>query len=319
MSVPRAGVWSSAVTFFDPENGIPDLESQKRYCHYLSVSGIVGLVTLDTNAETFLLTREERTAQITTARDAVEPIFPIMAGVSGFSTAQVLEYIEDAYTAGANYALVLPACYYPKSTTAAVIEDFYLEVAEKSQLPIVIYNCPEVCNGIDLDADTIIALTKKAAGKIVGVKLTCGCVGKTTRLAAALPSETFSIFGGQSDSLVGGLVIGGAGCISAFASVFPRTACEIHRLFNAGKIDDAMQLQRATAITEAPCKAGIASTKCAVSMYSAEAAGIVSPGPKLKPRAPYQSVSNERKASIGKTMSNVARIEKRLAKAELIK
>ncbi|KAI5277664.1 hypothetical protein KEM54_004912, partial [Ascosphaera aggregata] len=37
-------------------------------------------------------------------------------------------------------------------------------------------------------------------------------------------------FGGQSDFLIGGLSVGSAGCIAAFANVFPKTLVKIYNL-----------------------------------------------------------------------------------------
>jgi dihydrodipicolinate synthase/N-acetylneuraminate lyase len=106
-------------------------------------SGLTGLAILGTNAETLLLTREKRVALLATVRNAVGPDYPLMAG---HSAKQVLEYIVDAYKAGANYALVLPAAYFGKQTTPSVITRFYHQVAEKSPLQIIIYSFPAVCN-----------------------------------------------------------------------------------------------------------------------------------------------------------------------------
>lgn len=110
--VPPAGVWCPAVTLFDPNTDKVDFANQARYFHYLSTTGLAGLVILGTNAETMLLTREERKVLIATARRAVGPNFPIMAGVGAHSTAQTLEYISDAAVAGANSVLVLPNAYF---------------------------------------------------------------------------------------------------------------------------------------------------------------------------------------------------------------
>ena len=136
--VPTAGVWAPAITFFDPKTDELDLASQARYYKYLS-QHLTGLVILGTNAETFLLTRDERKTLLKTARNAVGPDYPIMAGVGGHSTKQVLGFINDAKDAKADYALVLPCAYFGKATTGKVIERFYDEIAEKSPLPVVIY------------------------------------------------------------------------------------------------------------------------------------------------------------------------------------
>lgn len=84
-----------------------------------------------------------------------------MAGVSGHSTKQVLEFISDAAAAQADYALVLPCAYFGKQTTGNVVKKFYQEVAEKSVLPVVIYNFPGVCNGVDVDSDVMVELKVK--------------------------------------------------------------------------------------------------------------------------------------------------------------
>lgn len=71
--------------------------------------------------QTFLLSQRERKALLQCARQAV-PDCTIIAGVGGHSTSQVLEYIEDAYDAGADYALLLPSCYFGKQTTVCIKE-----------------------------------------------------------------------------------------------------------------------------------------------------------------------------------------------------
>jgi len=312
MKVPKAGVWCPAVTFFDPETGKLDLESQKKYFKYLSTSGLTGLVVLGSNAEAFLLTREERKTLIQTAREAVGPDFPLICGVSGFSVAQTLEYVGDAIDAGADFGLLLPAAYYGAATTKEVVQAYYDEVAQKGGLPIVIYNFPGICNGVDLDSETIAALAKRNPGKIVGVKLTCGSVAKITRLTAELSPEVFSTFGGQSDFLIGGLAVGSAGCVAAFSNVFPKTISRIYELYVSGKVDEALVLHRKAALAESPVKAGIASTKFAVSQYSAVAAGIEDAEEKLKPRRPYLPVGDAVKGNIWNVMNGLADIERTL-------
>lgn len=68
--VPPSGVWCPAVTLFDPETDTLDIPSQKKYFSLLARSGLAGLLVLGTNAETFLLTREERKALLVAAREA---------------------------------------------------------------------------------------------------------------------------------------------------------------------------------------------------------------------------------------------------------
>ncbi|KAI4853249.1 hypothetical protein E4T44_00953 [Aureobasidium sp. EXF-8845] len=100
--VPAPGVWCPTITFFDHESDILDLKAQSQYFSYLSTTGLAGLVILGTNSEAFLLTREERFQLISTARAAVCPDFPLMAGVGAHSTKQSVEFAQDAAAAGAD-------------------------------------------------------------------------------------------------------------------------------------------------------------------------------------------------------------------------
>lgn len=314
--VPASGVWCPAITFFNHDKDEIDLEAQSQYFRYLSTTGLAGLVILGTNSEAFLLTREERKALISTARAAVGPDFPLMAGVGAHSTKQTLEYAQDAADAGANYLLVLPPAYFGKATSMAVVKRFFAELSAKTPLPIVIYNFPGVCNGVDMDSETMTDIVRAAAkasadgrSNVVGVKLTCASVGKITRLAATFSPEEFAIFGGQSDFLVGGLAAGSAGCIAAFANVFPKSTAKIYELYRQGSIDEATKLQRAAALAESPCKSGIASTKYAVSQFSAQQAKIADAEAKLVPRHPYEAPGDTVKQAIRATMKDMVDIE----------
>ncbi|QDS70212.1 hypothetical protein FKW77_006936 [Venturia effusa] len=307
--VPASGIWVPAVTFIDPAIDEVALDAQTKYFRYLSSTGIAGLIVLGSNAEAFLLTPSERRALIANARAAIGPSFPLMAGVSGNSTKQVLENIKEAVEAGADYGLLLPASYFGKATTPSVIERFYTEVAEKSQLPIVIYNFPGVCNGVDLDSDMIAKLARKLPGKIVGVKLTCGSVAKVMRLAAVLPKNEFATFGGQSDFLIGGLASGSSGCICAFGNVMPKSIVKVYNLYREGKIEEAMQLHQKAALAEQSIKSGIAATKYAASLHTARAAGIAHAEELLKPRTPYEAPGEAAKKTIRDTTEEMGRIE----------
>jgi dihydrodipicolinate synthase/N-acetylneuraminate lyase len=314
--VPKAGVWCPAVTFFDHATDTIDLEAQKKYYAYLSNTGLTGLVILGTNSEAFLLTREERAQLIAAAREAVGPEFPLMAGVGAHSTKQVLELAADAASAGANYLLVLPPAYFGKATTMNVVKRFFADVARQSPLPVVIYNFPGVCNGVDIDSETITDIVHESAksspngvSNVVGVKLTCASVGKITRLAATFPASEFAVYGGQADFLIGGLSVGSAGCIAAFANVFPRTASKVYELYVSGKVTEAMELHKKAALAESPCKSGIATTKYATAIFSAKLAGIENAEEKLKPRTPYEEPAEGAKKMVREVMGAIAKLE----------
>lgn len=306
--VPEPGCYVPAVTFFQAETDKLDLIAQKKYFSYLASTGLRGLVVLGTNAETFLLNRDERKILIAAGREAVPAGYPIIAGVGGHSTSQVLEYIYDAKDAGADFVLLLPCAYFGKQTTLSVVRRFYAQVAQQSPLPIIIYNFPAICNGLDLDSDIITEIAK-AHDNVVGVKLTCGSVAKIARLAAVFSSSRFAVFGGQADFLLGGLVVGSAGCIAAFANVFPKAIARVFDLWTAGRQQEALSLQRMLSLAESITKAGIAYTKFAAAVTTAPRAGIEGAPRLLRPRRPYEEPDGKAKTKIVETLRPLSRLE----------
>lgn len=147
-------------------------------------------------------------------------------------------------------------------------------MAEDSKLPILIYNFPGVTSGIDISSDSVIRLAKKHPGKIVGVKLTCGNVGKLQRIGSALPSDTFAPFAGKSDFFLPALVAGSNGVIAALANVAPKTHVRLLRLYQGGDLKAAIELQsRLSHADWALSKVGVAGVKAVVSHFFSYGSG----------------------------------------------
>ena len=107
------------------------------------------------------------------------------------------------------------------------ILDFFNEVADRSPIPIIIYNFPGITGGLDVNSDMLETLSKHP--NICGVKLTCGGIGKITRIAGLnLKNEKqFAAVSGQSDWIVSALTAGGSGCISGVANLFPKVCPDL--------------------------------------------------------------------------------------------
>ncbi|KAK0742326.1 hypothetical protein B0T21DRAFT_282475 [Apiosordaria backusii] len=310
---PPSGIWVPSITLFSPQTDTLDLPSQALYYRYLSSPqvGLSGLVILGTNAETFLLTRAERAQLLSLARQTVPPGFPIMAGVSGHSTAQVKEFILDAWEAGADYVLVLPCAYFKGGP--GVVEGSTGREGEgkKKEMGVVVYNFPGVTNGVDLDSEVIARLVREN-DNIVGVKLTCGSVAKITRLAAEFKPERFKVFGGQSDFLIGGLSVGSAGCIAAFGNVFPKVVVRVYKLWMEGKREEALELHRMAALGEQKLKSfGIAGTKLAAGVFTGPKAGIEEEGG-FAMRRPYLPLGEGERERIWEGLRGLDEVERGL-------
>ncbi|KAF5861634.1 4-hydroxy-2-oxoglutarate aldolase, mitochondrial [Aspergillus alliaceus] len=83
----------------------------------------------------------------------------------------------------------------------------------------------------------------KTYPQIVGAKLTCGDLGKLQRLSASLPTTKFGPFARKADFLLPGLIVGSNGIVSALANLVPKLHIEAARLYKAGKLQGAQEIQ----------------------------------------------------------------------------
>ena len=87
-------------------------------------------------------------------------------------------------------------------------------------------------HGIDLSSDQLLKLAKHT--NIVGVKLTCGNIGKMARLVPDIDREEFAVFSGVADALWPSLVAGSSGAIAGLCNLVPKTVVRAYELARTG-------------------------------------------------------------------------------------
>lgn len=182
MASSLRGIFVPIPTFFK-ENEDLDLDSLDLHVQYLSKSGIAGIVVLGSMGEAVSLSDEERDQvikQVVTSVKKYNPSLVIIAGTSSQSARNAISYTRQAAAAGAHYCLILPPSFYRGSITDDALVAFYTAVADQSPLPIIIYNYPGVCQGIDISTKVLVQLSKHKS--IVGLKGTDANVGKMADL-----------------------------------------------------------------------------------------------------------------------------------------
>ncbi|KAH6683588.1 dihydrodipicolinate synthetase [Plectosphaerella plurivora] len=247
------GLYVPTVAFFADDDSI-DVATTQAHATRLANSGIAGIATMGSNGEAVHLSHEERQLINRTTRRALDEAgkshLPLIVGCGAQSTRETIQLCEEAEASGGNYALVLPPAYYGSLLTTAHIIEFFRAVADASPIPILIYNFPGACAGLDLTSDTIIELS--AHPNIVGVKLTCGNTGKLARVAAATlasqsTSSPFRTFGGSVDFTLQTLVVGGHGIIGGTGNIAPRACVQVMDLWEQGKLAKAREVQAVVA------------------------------------------------------------------------
>lgn len=250
-----AGINVPMVAFFDDNEDL-DLAATAKHTVRLAKAGMTSITCQGSNGEAVHLTADERKQIISTARKALDDAgftsVPVVAGCAAQSTRETISLCKDAKEAGADYSLTLPPSYYKASYARSDLLGFYKELADKSPIPIVIYNYPGAVAGTDLDSDAIIELAKHP--NIVGCKLTCGNTGKLNRIAHAVNAATatatgsgWMCMGGSADFTLQTLIAGGSGIITGLGNVAPRACVKVYDLYKEGKVAEAQKVQAVVA------------------------------------------------------------------------
>ncbi|KAH7013454.1 hypothetical protein EDB80DRAFT_372640 [Ilyonectria destructans] len=252
----QRGVYVPTMCFFKPDTEDVDTTAIAAHAVRLARAGVTGLATQGSNGEAVHLTHSERQLVTATTRAALNEDgfnhMPLIVGCGSQSTRETIEYCREAWQAGGDYALVLPPSYYATlfAPASETIMEYFTTVADKSPIPIIIYNFPGAVGGMDLSSDTIISLS--AHPNIVGVKLTCGNTGKLNRVAAATRKlanvhdsthPEFLVLAGSADFLIPSLAAGGHGILAGLANIAPKACTRTMELYQEGQVAEAYKMQ----------------------------------------------------------------------------
>jgi 4-hydroxy-2-oxoglutarate aldolase len=189
------GIFPPIATPFYPDGNVyyKKLESNvERY----SRTPVAGIVVLGSTGEAILLSDQERRDTLKVARAAAAPNKVLIAGTGIESAIETLRLTEYAAELGYDVAMVRTPHYYKKQMQSANLLAFYRTVADRSPLPIIIYNFPQA-TGYDIPAEVVIELAGHP--NLIGIKESSGDVEKVRKMVegtrhvkrSATVTETF--------------------------------------------------------------------------------------------------------------------------------
>lgn len=228
-----SGLLPAVITPFT-ESDTVDTDALSANVSYLVERGVSGFVANGTMGEASSLSNDERRLVIDTIIAAARGL-PVLAGVSASSTANARSHAAVARDAGCAGVMSLGPLNY--GGTRAELVAFFSEVAESSDLPVMIYNNPDP-SGFDMSADTI-AHVANAVPTVTSVK---ECSGDARRIAALKESCDIDVFVGGDDWALEGYAAGADGWVTGTGNVVPRECVELEEHVRAGRLDDARKL-----------------------------------------------------------------------------
>ena len=168
------GIFPPITSPFYPDGNLYFKKLEANVEHY-SKTPVAGIVSLGSTGEAILLSDQERRDVLKSTREAAAPSKVLIAGTGIESALETLRLTEYAAELGYDVAMVRTPHYYKKQMQSANILAFYRTVADRSPLPVIIYNFPQA-TGYDIPAEIVIELAEHP--NLIGIKESSGDVEK---------------------------------------------------------------------------------------------------------------------------------------------
>jgi dihydrodipicolinate synthase/N-acetylneuraminate lyase len=173
-----SGIFPPITTPFYPDGEVYYKKIESNVERY-SRTPIAGIVVQGSTGEAILLSDQERRDVLKTALAAAAPNKVMIAGTGIESAHETLRLTEYAAELGYDAVMVRTPHYYKKQMHPANLLAFYRTVADRSALPIIIYNFPQA-TGYDIPAEVVIELASHP--KIAAIKESSGNLDKVKQM-----------------------------------------------------------------------------------------------------------------------------------------
>lgn len=230
------GAGVALVTPFDADGTI-DFNALGHLIDHQLDGGMNYLVSLGTTGETATLSAQERKDVWKYTAEKVDGRVPLVAGIGGNNTAEIVEQIQDFDNAG--YQAVLSVSPYYNKPTQEGIYQHYKAVAEASPLPIILYNVPGR-TGSNITPETTVRLAHNVAN-IVATKEASGNYEQFSKIMRDKPKD-FILISGDDGATLPMMALGAVGTISVVANAFPTEVAHLTRLCLDGNFEEARQI-----------------------------------------------------------------------------
>lgn len=219
-------------------DGAFDEPTFRRLVDWQIENGSSALVPCGTTGENSTLSNAEHHRVIEVCIEQAAGRVPVIAGCGSNDTQNALLHMTFSKKSGAAAALLV-APYYNRPSQEGLLAHFsYL--AEKIDLPIVLYNVP-ARTVTDIKPETVIELARRFPGKIIGIKDASGDLSRVTDHRMGVGAD-FCQLSGDDELALPFNAAGGVGCISVTANAAPRLCADFQAACAAGNLAEARRL-----------------------------------------------------------------------------
>lgn len=210
------GTGTALATPFNNDLSV-DYSALKKICRFQIENNVDALIVLGTTGESPVIDNNEREKIISLVTEEVNGKAKIILGTGTNDTKHVIEFNKIAEKFNVDGLLIVTP-YYNKGTQESLI-NHYKYIAERTSLPIMLYNVPSR-TGVNLLPETAIKI-HEACSNVVAMKEASGNISQIARLISIKPN-TFDVYSGNDDQTLPIMALGGAGIISVFSNAYPK-------------------------------------------------------------------------------------------------
>ena len=230
------GTGVALVTPFKKDFSV-DVEALERIVNHVIEGGVEYLVVLGTTGEPATLTAEEKELVIDTIVKANNKRLPLVLGVGGNNTMQLVEELKTR-DFSAFSAILSVSPYYNKPTQEGIYQHFSA-IAKASPVPVILYNVPGR-TASNMLPSTVLRLAHEFPN-VIAIKEAAGDIVQAMKIIQGKP-EHFHVISGDDMITLPMVLAGGSGVISVIGEGFPKEFSEMVRLGLARKVDEAYKL-----------------------------------------------------------------------------
>ena len=213
-----------------------DTEALIRIVNFSIDGGVEYLVTMGTTAENATMSQDEKEFVIQTIVDTNNGRLPLVLGVGGNNTMEVVEELKNRDLSP--FEAILSICpYYNKPTQEGIYQHFKA-ISEASSIPVILYNVPSR-TGSNMLPSTVMRLANDFKN-IIAIKEAAGDMVQAMQLLKNKPKD-FLVLSGDDMIALPMVLAGGSGVISVIGQGFPKEFSEMIRLGLNRKVDDAFK------------------------------------------------------------------------------
>jgi 4-hydroxy-2-oxoglutarate aldolase len=234
-----AGVYTPIATPFRSDDTLDEQGLRANVARWMDTP-LTGLVVLGSNGEAPQVEEDEADRVIEIVRAWMPAGRPMIAGTGRESTRGTIAATRRAAAAGADAVLVRTPAFFKAQMTSDVFVRHYLEVADASPVPVLLYNVT-MYTGVNLLPEAVATLA--AHPNIVGIKESGSDVTQIAEYVARTPGG-FTVLAGSATTLFPALAVGCDGAVLALAALAPDACVSMVALVREGRVEEARALQR---------------------------------------------------------------------------